>query len=130
MEIKTYFFDTYALYELIRKNPAYARFTDASIVTGRLNVMELYYGLLIEHNEETAERYYAFFSSSSIDASDTLIKQAMKFKAVVRTKNTKSNLSYIDAIGYAAALQLGIKFLTGDKEFAHLDNVEFVKNHR
>ncbi len=32
-----------------------------------------------------------------------------------------------DCIGYIFAKQLGIKFLTGDKEFENLDNVEFVK---
>ena len=32
-----------------------------------------------------------------------------------------------DCIGYILAKNIGIKFLTGDKEFENLDNVEFVK---
>ena len=39
----------------------------------------------------------------------------------------KRNVSMTDCVGYILAKQLGIKFLTGDKEFEHLDNVEFVK---
>ena len=37
------------------------------------------------------------------------------------------NISYIDAIGYTISLERGIKFLTGDKEFKNLPNVEFIK---
>ena len=32
-----------------------------------------------------------------------------------------------DCIGYILAKRLSIKFLTGDKEFEKLDDVEFVK---
>ncbi len=127
MEIKTYFFDTYALYELLKKNPSYEQFTEAVIVTSNLNLMELYYGLFIEHGPEIADIHYSSLSKFSIDLNDTLIKQAMRFRAAVKMKNKKSNISYIDSIGYTAALQLGIKFLTGDKEFTDLNNVEFVK---
>ena len=38
-----------------------------------------------------------------------------------------ANLSYVDYIGYILAKQRNVKFLTGDKEFENMDNVEFVK---
>ena len=44
-----------------------------------------------------------------------------------KIKNIKRSLSYADCIGYIIALRYGIKFLTGDKEFETLENVEFVK---
>jgi predicted nucleic acid-binding protein len=47
----------------------------------------------------------------------------MKF----RKKNKKRNLSYADCIGYIYALKNNLIFLTGDKEFEDLKNVEFVK---
>ncbi len=40
---------------------------------------------------------------------------------------TGKKLSLIDALGYSYSRKLGIKFLTGDKEFSGLDNVEYVK---
>ena len=33
----------------------------------------------------------------------------------------------VDCIGYMTAKRLGVKFLTGDREFEGMDNVEFVK---
>ena len=35
-------------------------------------------------------------------------------------------VSITDCVGYIMAKKLGIKFLTGDKEFEKLDGVEFV----
>lgn len=128
MEVNTYFFDTYALHEIVEGNPNYASFSkNVSIITTKLNLMEFYYGLFVEHGEEAAEQHYEFFNKFAIEIDNILIKQAMKFKAFIRSQNRKSNLSYIDAIGYIAAKQRNIKFLTGDKEFKNLENVEFVK---
>jgi len=32
-----------------------------------------------------------------------------------------------DSIGYILSIKIGVKFLTGDKEFEDLEKVEFVK---
>ena len=45
----------------------------------------------------------------------------------LRLKHKKRDLSMTDCIGYAIAKRLGIKFLTGDKEFKDFENVEFIK---
>ena len=47
----------------------------------------------------------------------------MEFKL----KYKKERVSYVDCIGHALALELGIRFLTGDEKFEDKDNVEFVK---
>ena len=52
-----------------------------------------------------------------------VIKQAMKF----RYEHKKRKMSMTDCISYFQAKELGLKFLTGDKEFQDLDNVEFVR---
>ncbi len=39
----------------------------------------------------------------------------------------KPRLSYVDCIGYVYAKHNNVPFLTGDREFAKMDNVEFVK---
>ncbi|MBI2660858.1 hypothetical protein HYX09_01165, partial [Candidatus Woesearchaeota archaeon] len=51
------------------------------------------------------------------------IEEAAKF----RLKMKKRNISMTDCIGYVISGKLKVKFLTGDKEFEHLPNVEFVK---
>lgn len=124
MEVKTYFFDTYAFFEVICNNKDYEKFMyGINLITTRFNLMELYYGLLLKYNKNVAELYYDINLDYCIDVTDEIIKEAMIFRAV----DKKRNLSYIDCIGYVLAKKVGARFLTGDKEFEYLDNVEFVK---
>ena len=56
-EIKAIFFDTYALYELIRGNPAYKVYSkDIALMTTRLNLMELHYGYLKNTEQGSSRR--------------------------------------------------------------------------
>ncbi|MBI2670903.1 PIN domain-containing protein [Candidatus Woesearchaeota archaeon] len=124
MEITTYFYDTYAFFEIIKGNRNYNKFSSGvAIVTTRLNLMELYYGLLVKFNKNIADKYYDELLKYIIDIDDETIKQAMVFRVLHKIKN----LSYVDCVGYIIAKQRNIKFLTGDKEFKDLDNIEFVK---
>ena len=124
MVLKTYFFDTYALIEVIKGSPNYKDFSEyTSMVTTKLQLMELYYSVLCESGKEKADLYYALFSSSSIPLQDGTIKNAMLF----RSQHKKKKLSYVDCLGYTLACERNIPFLTGDKEFEHLPNVCFMK---
>lgn len=58
-----------------------------------------------------------------MDYDQNVIEGASRFKLQYK----KRNLSMTDCIGYILAKKLGIKFLTGDKEFEDMENVEFVK---
>jgi predicted nucleic acid-binding protein len=40
---------------------------------------------------------------------------------------TGKKLSLVDALGYSYSRKLGIKFLTGDKEFSGMENIEYAK---
>ena len=44
-----------------------------------------------------------------------------------RLKWKDRGVSITDCVGYIMAREMGIKFLTGDKEFEGLEGVEFVK---
>jgi predicted nucleic acid-binding protein len=124
MEIETLFFDTYAFFEIIRGNKDYMRFAKGiAIITTKLNLMELYYGILIVKGEQDADKYYDKLAKFVVDIDNDIIKEAMKFRA----KNKDRSLSYADCIGYIIALKNNIKFLTGDEQFKDLQNVEFVK---
>ena len=124
MGVTTYFFDTYAFYELISGNQNYLKYSrNVGIITTKLNLMELFYGLLIKYNEKVADNFYEKFLPYCTGIEDNVIKKAMTFRAL----NKKRNLSYVDCIGYIIAKQRNIKFLTGDKEFEYMENVEFVK---
>ena len=119
------FLDTYALIEIIKGNHNYKKYIKKPCITTTYNLMELYYALLRLYNEKTAEKYYEYFRPICVPVSEKLIKEAMKFRLVQRKNGNL--ISYIDCIGYFVALALGLKFLTGEKHFRKLKNVEFVE---
>ncbi|MFH1895765.1 MAG: PIN domain-containing protein [archaeon] len=122
----SYFYDTYALIEYINENPKYKEyFQENKGVTTKLNLMELYYAMLKDINKEKAEIAFDSLLSMVTEIKDESIKEAMKLR--LDFKNKKLNISYVDAIGYQTSLENGIKFLTGDREFKGMKNVQFVK---
>ena len=120
-----YFFDTYALIEIIRGNPNYSNYAKEPFVTTKLNLIELYYGLLRLFDEKTANHFFNEFLPSCINVEDSVIKPSMKFR--LEQRKQKNLMSYIDCIGYFVALENNVRFLTGEKHFAGLRNIEFVK---
>ncbi len=120
----TFFFDTYAFLEIIKQNPNYFPYIKKiSIITTKLNLMELHYVLLRTIGKLEADRHYDRFLPFVIEITDDVIKRANEFKLI----NRRKKLSYVDCIGYIMAKLNNIKFLTGDKEFKYFENVEFVK---
>ena len=118
-----YLFDTYALIEILRGNPAYAAYENAIPQTTLLNIAELQYFLLREVGEEKAVLFLKEFRAVLVDINEEITFEAMRF----RLKHKKSRISMTDAVGYVAARRYRLRFLTGDKEFERLPNVEFVK---
>jgi len=118
-----YFFDSYAVVEIIKGNPSYARYMQDEVVLTIFNLAEIYWSSLNKLGEEAAEEIYNQYKPSMIDIDDDALKRAIKF----RKQHKHKNLSYADCIGYCLALQHNLKFLTGDKEFKNFDNVEFVQ---
>lgn len=118
-----YFFDTYAMFEMIHGNRNYLPYKNALAITTKLNLMELHYRILMLYGREYAEKAYNKFLEITIELTDDIIKQANEFKL----KNRKKKLSYVDCVGYVLARINRAKFLTGDKEFEKIDDVEFVK---
>ncbi len=119
----TFFFDTYALVELVKENPAYAPYKEANIVTTQFNLAELYWCVLNDFGESKADHIFEVFRRSMVEVDDDTLKSAVKF----RKDHKKRDLSYTDCIGYLYAKRHELKFLTGDKEFQDLPDVEFVK---
>ena len=120
----TYYFDTYAFFEIIRGNPNYLPYSkEVSVVTTKMNLMELYYWLLRRKGKEEADKYYLKFLPFCVEITNEIIKKSCEF----RLEHKNKQLSYIDCIGYVIALHKNIKFLTGDREFESFENVEYVK---
>jgi len=121
--MEVYFFDSYAVMEILKGNPNYQEYKEKSIILTKLNLFEIYHSILDQFDEDLAERIYDMYLPYVVDFGDDVIKQAAKF----RLEHIRKRLSMTDCIGYVYSLKAGVKFLTGDKEFEFFENVEFVK---
>lgn len=118
-----FFFDSYALIEIILGNLNYKPYTKSRIVTMKLNIFEVYHGLMRDIGEKEAEKFLEEYYPFIIDFNEEDIRNAAKLKIQFK----KKKLSMTDCIGFVLAKRMRIKFLTGDKGFEDFDNVEFVK---
>ena len=120
----SYYLDSYAMYSFLEGNEdLLPHFAKDGNITSCFNIAELYYRLLLKKGEKLADEWTIPFLAVSINPKPLTIKHAMKF----RLMNKKKKLSYADCIGYQLAKEHNLMFLTGDKEFEGLPNVEFVK---
>lgn len=74
-------------------------------------------------NENEADAEEKGLSSQITEFGIEIVNKASKF----RYQNRRKKLSMTDCIGYIYAKENNLVFLTGDKEFNGLPNVEFVK---
>lgn len=118
-----YFLDTYALIEIAEGNPKYQQYLESYAVTLKDNLAELYYSLLKKYDDKTADFFLDKFSKISAELPISIIAKAMVF----RHTHTKTRFSYIDCLGYVYALENNCLFLTGDKAFEGMENVELVR---
>jgi len=124
VELKKYFWDSYAIAEFLAGNRNYAGFSEEPVTITIFNLAEIYWIFIREYGEEKADELYEEYKPCVVQIEDDTLKEAIKFRNEVY-KNKK--ISYADAIGYIHAKKQGMIFLTGDKEFEDLENVEFVK---
>ncbi len=122
MNEDTYFFDTYALFSILEKNPDYVPYLEKKVIINDFVFAEFCYNLF-KDKARNAQTSIDEIKDCVVHADPEWIKEAMQFRLDWKDRN----VSMADCIGYIMAKQLGIKFLTGDKEFEGMENVEFVK---
>jgi len=122
-EKKSFFFDSYAFFEIIKENQNYLPYLSAKIITTKLNLFELYHGFLKDKRNELAKVVLKKYCQFAVDFDKEVIQNGAKLKLELNRRD----LSMTDCIGYEFAKQLGIRFLTGDEQFKDMENVEFVK---
>ena len=117
-----YFFDSYALIEILNGSDNYKAYLSSNFIITKLNLFEVYYKLL-QTSQKKADSFLQLYLLNLVDFDETTIAEACKFKLA----NKKKNLSMTDCIGYIISLRTGLKFLTGDIQFKDQPNVEFVR---
>lgn len=118
-----YFFDSYAILEIIDQNENYSKYFNQTIITNSLHLAEVYYRILLEHNKQTADFWIRNLKFELININLEVAIEASLFKF----ENKKKKFSYADCIGYLASIKNNLKFLTGDEGFRNFEDVEFVK---
>jgi predicted nucleic acid-binding protein len=118
-----YYFDTYAIIEIIKQNPNYKQLQNETILTSVVNLAELYYSMIKEDNQQKADDWMKKLRANIIEIDIDIIKEAMLFKY----KYIKLKMSMVDCIGYAIAKKYTLIFVTGDKAFENMENVLFLK---
>jgi len=113
--------DTYAFFEFIAGNKEYKKYLGKKSATTVFNMAELNYNLKKEMSKRKADSYTTKYSKMLVDVTVEDILLAGDLKRENRL------LSLPDCIGYVTAKRIGAKFLTGDKEFEKMKDVEFVK---
>ncbi|MEK6874763.1 MAG: PIN domain-containing protein [Nanoarchaeota archaeon] len=119
-----FFYDSYAIIEYVNDNPHFADYFEVhSGILSLLNLLEVYYIVLKEAGLEKADIIMEQLFPFIVQPTKNEIRQAMTF----RNNRKKQDLSYADCLGYVISLSRALLFLTGDKQFIGMDNVQFVK---
>lgn len=114
--------DTYALVEIHDGNPKASGLLNEDAVITDLTVAEFYGHLYRKHGAATADYWHRKLSFLCKPVKREIMVKAMK----LRIENRKQNLSFFDCAGYIFAIENGMAFVTGDKEFKKMEGVEFL----
>ena len=119
-----YFYDSYAVLAYLSDDLNYRNYFEENTgVLTKVNLMEICYKILTVHGVRAAKRVLDAFSKYQIDFNLSDIIGSMKLRSTLKGRGL--DVSYADALGYYLASKMRIKFLTGDKVFRGLANVEF-----
>ena len=123
MVLKKKCLDTYALAEIAQGNSHFTTYLNQEIIITEITLAEFYAVLLREEGENIAESWLKKLTPYTMPVKLNILIEAVKF----RYQHRQQNISFFDAVGYIYSLNFGYLFVTGDKEFEHLKNVEFRK---
>ncbi len=119
----TYFFDSYAIIALAESDPAYDKYQGIEVVTSVLNIGEIYQIILRKQGKGQADNWFEKINFRLLEITSEIIVESVYFRHL----HKKDDVSLPDAVGYKLSLKHSLKFLTGDRQFENMHNVEFVK---
>jgi uncharacterized protein len=126
LEKTQFLYDSYAVMAYLSDNPNYrSYFEESNGYLTKLNLMEISYRTLELHGAKAATEVVNLFAKYTFDFGASDIVGSTKLR--LKLKKEDRNISYADALGYFLALKNKLMFLTGDREFEGLENVEFIK---
>jgi len=118
-----YFSDSYAIIALAEGSSSYDKFQGIKIITSVLNIGEIYQIILRKRGKEMADNWFKKVNFELLEITPEIIIDAIYFRHI----NKKRDLSLTDSVGYVLSSKNNLKFLTGDRQFENMSNVEFVE---
>jgi len=122
----SYFADSYAIIEMLKGNKNFRSFQSERLVTTEFNICEVGFAVCRDYPANAANVLKTVRKMVTLqETRDEDYCSGAAWRKMESDKGKK--LSTIDCVGYAVANRLNIPFLTGDREFADMQNVQFVK---
>jgi uncharacterized protein len=124
--MSSFFADSYALIEMLKGNENFQSFQSEQLITTEFNICEVGFAVCREYPADANRVLRAVRNMVVIQET----RDEDYCSGAVRRKEASGygkKLSTIDCVGYSVANRLNIPFLTGDREFADMDNVQFVR---
>ena len=115
--------DTYALWEILRENPKYAKILNQPFVITEWTLAEFYKTLLREFEKTVAREWCNKLKPYAEVVSLSIVLEAINFQR----EHDKEDLSLFDCVGYMFSIKKGYMFVTGDKEFKNKKEVLFIQ---
>jgi uncharacterized protein with PIN domain len=124
--MSTFFADSFAIIEMLKGNKNYQSYQSERLITTEFNICEVGFAVCREYPANATR----------------VLKTVRKMVVIQETRDEDycagaarrklasgqgKKLSTIDCVGYSVANRLNIPFVTGDREFADMDNVQFVR---
>jgi len=115
--------DTYALVEMSKENDKFLHLKNYDFVITNMTMAEFYGVLYNRFDKITADYWNRKFKTFCVPVSQEILLKAAMLKVDLK----KQGVSLIDCVGYTFALENNMDFVTGDKEFEKMKNVQFMK---
>jgi predicted nucleic acid-binding protein len=107
-------------------NESYRHYQTGHLVTTEFNICEVAFAVCRDYPDRTRQvmaRVRKIVTLVPTTDEDYCLGAAMRRK----TTSSGKNLSTIDCVGYTVSRRQGLPFLTGDREFEDIEDVEFVR---
>ncbi len=122
----SFFADSYAIIEILKGNENYRPYQAATLVATEFNICEVAFAVCRDYPDKThtiMERVRKMLVLKQTTDEGYCSGAAMRRV----TTSAGRKLSTIDCVGYSVARRFQIPFLTGDREFEDIDDVEYVR---
>ena len=122
----SFFADSYALIEMLKGNENYRSFQSERLITTEFNICEVGFAVCRNYPANAPQILKTVRKMVTLTATinEDYCSGAARRK---EASGLGKKLSTIDCVGYSAANRLKIPFLTGDREFADMNNVQFIR---